>query len=309
MADILKIENLKVDIESDNRIYKVINDISLTIEENSTLGLVGESGCGKTMTALSILKLLPPKATIKGGRIYFNGADILKKSETDLRSLRGKEISMVFQEPSSALNPVFTIGEQIKETVLAHNKDGKINLKDYCLGLLAKVKLRNPEFVFNSYPHNLSGGMRQRAMIAMVLALKPKLLILDEPTTALDVTIQAQILKLIEGLQSEFKMAVLFITHNLGIVAKITKKISIMYAGKIVEEADATAVFYDTKHPYTKGLLESIPFLGIKAKRLAAIKGEAPDLSAIPSGCPFHPRCPLKVDHCVSNVPDSREVS
>lgn len=309
MKDILNIKNLRVNISSSGKIFKVIDDISLNIKEKSTLGLVGESGCGKTMTALSIMRLLPGQAEVISGEIFFNNEDVLKFNKGLLRDIRGNKVAMVFQEPGSALNPVFTIGEQLKEAVLAHRKMTKQKAKDYVLDLISKVKLRNPEFIFNSYPHNLSGGMKQRVMIAMGISLNPKLLILDEPTTSLDVTVQAHILELIEELKSELGISILFITHNLGIVARLADEISIMYAGKIIERADKNEIFYNTRHPYTKGLLLSLPNLGEKKNRLDAIKGEAPDLSNIPSGCPFHPRCPLKIEICEQKIPEYREIT
>ncbi len=308
MKNILEVKDLTVKIDSIDKSFNVINDVNLSIEDNATLGVVGESGCGKTMTALSIMGLLAAQAKPVKGEIVFDGVDLLKKDKGYMRNIRGKDISIVFQEPATALNPVFTIGEQVSEAILAHKDLPKKEVKDILFDLFKRVKLNNPYFIYNSYPHSLSGGMKQRVMIAMAIALRPKLLILDEPTTALDVTVQAHILSLIEDLKRDFKMAIIFITHNLGIVARISDKIAVMYSGRVMELATKEEIFHNTKNPYTKGLLESIPPVGNPAKRLKAIKGEAPSMLAIPQGCPFHPRCPMAIDICKTIVPEYREI-
>lgn len=297
----------------------VIQGVSFSIEKGKILALVGESGCGKTMTALSILRLIPHPGRIISGKILFNGRNLLELTEKEMQKVRGKEIALVFQEPGLALNPVFTIGNQIGEVIKLHRKEIK-NVKKETMRLLELVKIPEPTHRIRAYPHQLSGGMQQRALIAMAIAgfsqsstlLRaglPKLLIADEPTTALDVTIQAQILKLIKELVNKLDMSVLLITHDLGIVAETADKIAIMYAGRIVEYTDVHTIFKNPLHPYTKGLLESIPKIDRQQKRLPAISGAVPDLTHLPTGCAFNPRCSLAVEQCRIKIPPLREIS
>lgn len=324
---ILQIQDLHTHFFIDHKELPVVNGISLDIEKGKILALVGESGCGKTMTALSILRLVPLPGRIVSGKILFNIekagpcgggmrrpglehslVNLLELSERQMQKIRGKEISLIFQEPGLALNPVFTIGNQISEVIKIHRKEIK-NIKKETIRLLELVKIPEPEYRIRAYPHELSGGMQQRALIAMAIAGHPKLLIADEPTTALDVTIQAQILMLIKELVKKLDMSVLLITHDLGIVAEIADNVAIMYAGKIVEYANVYEIFKNPLHPYTKGLLESIPKIDKPQKRLPAIPGTVPDISNLPSGCTFHPRCSIVVEQCKMKVPKLREFS
>lgn len=286
----------------------VIQGVSFSIEKGKILALVGESGCGKTMTALSILRLVPHPGRIISGRILFNGRDLLELTEPQMQKIRGKEISLIFQEPGLALNPVFTIGNQIGEVIKIHRKEIK-NVKKETMRLLELVKIPEPRHRIRAYPHELSGGMQQRSLIAMAIAGLPKLLIADEPTTALDVTIQSQILMLIKELVNKLDMSVLLITHDLGIVAEIADKVAIMYAGRIVEYTDVYTIFKNPLHPYTKGLLESIPKIDRQQKRLPAIQGQVPDIANLPAGCTFNPRCSLAVEQCRIKIPPLREIS
>ena len=269
--------------------------VSFTIDPGETVGLVGESGCGKTVTALSVLRLIPsPPATIEGGSVLLRGEDLLALPEKRMRDVRGKAISMIFQEPMTSLNPVLTVGEQVAEVFTAHGACGKREAAARAVEWLRKVHLPDPERRAGEYPHQMSGGMRQRAMIAMALALSPSLLIADEPTTALDVTIQAQILALLRELRERERMAVLLITHDLGVVHDFADRTAIMYLGRIVEISPTAALFADPIHPYTQGLLESLPGRKPAGRRLPSIPGTVPDLSAAPPGCPFADRCPFR---------------
>lgn len=309
MNTLLDVKDLKIYFQKNGTVSKAVDGISFSVVEGETLGLVGESGCGKSVTSLSLMRLLPvPPAKIAGGEIIFQGKDILALGERELRSIRGKEIAMIFQEPMSSLNPVFTAGFQIGEMLSTHTRMSPREIKGRVLRLLEKVEIPSPDRAYASYPHQLSGGMRQRVMIAMAIACSPKLLIADEPTTALDVTIQAQILKLFQRLKSEFKMSLLLITHNLGMVSDLADRIAVMYAGTIVETCRTELLFEAPLHPYTQGLIKSVPALGEKKDRLDAIPGAVPDPSAKPSGCPFHPRCYLKGDICPREIPRLREV-
>jgi len=272
---------------------------------------VGESGCGKTVTALSILRLVPdPPGRIVGGTICFDGRDLLRLPEEEMRSIRGCAISMIFQEPMTSLNPVFTVGEQVAEGIRHHQKVSRREAWDRAVEVLRRVKIPDPARRAYEYPHQLSGGLRQRVMIAMALALGPRLLIADEPTTALDVTIQAQIIELLMGLQEEMQMAVILITHDLGVIAETADRVVVMYAGRVVEEASAEQLFETPLHPYTQGLLESLPKLeaGKRHRRLTAIPGLIPNLLDLPTGCKFAPRCPKVVGDCWPTEPDLREV-
>jgi len=273
--------------------------VSFALEAGRTLGIVGESGCGKSVTALSIMGLVPrPPGRIAGGQILFDGVDLLALPPAQLRALRGDRISMIFQEPMSSLNPAFTIGDQIAEVLLRHRKCSRKQARDVAIGLLQKVRIPSPERRYDDYPHRLSGGMRQRAMIAMALACEPKLLIADEPTTALDVTIQAQILDLMRLLREETGTAIILITHDLGVIAELADDVAVMYAGRIVEHASVERLFAEPQHPYTIGLLGSIPRLHLDQDRLAAIEGQVPSSFSGGTGCRFEPRCPFVVEKC-----------
>jgi len=304
------VEDLRVVFGPPGREQVAVDGVSLTLGPGEVLGIVGESGCGKTLTALSILRLIPnPPGRIAGGQILFRGQDLAHASEKAMNQIRGKEISMIFQEPMTALNPVFKIGEQIGETMRVHDGLTRAQARSGALQMLERVGISNPAQRLGQYPHELSGGMRQRVMIAIALACRPQILIADEPTTALDVTIQAQILLLLRELQSELGMAVVLITHDLGVVAQVVDRVAVMYAGRIVEEGSATAVFERPSHPYTRLLLESIPTLDQQQDRLQTIPGMVPSLSNLPTGCRFHPRCPDVRPACLAAAPASFEVA
>lgn len=301
---VLNIENLKTYFFTDAGTALAVDDVSFFVPAGKTIALVGESGCGKSVTALSILRLIPePPGGIVGGRILFGHTDLLSLSKKQMRSERGNNISMIFQEPMTSLNPVFRIGNQISSAIRLHMHLSKTESREETIRLLDKVGIPSPELRVDDYPHQMSGGMRQRVMIAMALACNPKLLIADEPTTALDVTIQAQILDLLNSLQKDTGMSILLITHDLGVVAETADEVAIMYAGKIVEQAPVRELFASPKHPYTIGLFESIPKLGTKLKRLSTIKGQVPAATHFPEGCRFHPRCPHAMDICKKEVP------
>jgi len=304
---LLKIENLKTHFITSSGIIKAVDGVDLEIKKGETLGLVGESGCGKSVTALSILRLIQtPPGKIASGKIYFQGENLLELENREMRKIRGNKISMIFQEPMTSLNPVFTIGQQIAEVIILHQKLKKKEAYEKTIEMLKKVSIPSPEQRIKEYPHQLSGGMRQRVMIAMALSCNPKLLLADEPTTALDVTIQAQILELIGKLKEEINMSVMLITHDLGIVAEICQTVAVMYAGKIVELGDVFSIFEDTLHPYTKGLLASAARLeagGEKKLRLAAIPGTVPHPSEFSEWCRFEPRCSIAEDFCKKEEP------
>jgi peptide/nickel transport system ATP-binding protein len=292
---LLSVKDLRLSFRTEGGTVRALFGVSFDMAPGETLGLVGESGCGKTITALSILGLLPsPPALPDGGAILFKGRDLLSLSEEEMCRVRGKEISMVFQEPMTSLNPVLTVGEQVAEVFTAHGTCGKREAAERAVAWLRKVKMPDPERRAREYPHQLSGGMRQRAMIAMALGLEPSLLIADEPTTALDVTIQAQILSLLKELREQEGMAVLLITHDLGVVSEFADRAAIMYLGRIVEIGTTADIFRDPIHPYTQGLLESLPGKRVGEKRLPSIPGTVPPLNAIPPGCPFSDRCPVR---------------
>ncbi|MFB0505888.1 MAG: ABC transporter ATP-binding protein [Thermodesulfobacteriota bacterium] len=305
---LLQVQELKTYFYTFEGVAKAVDDVSFYLNKRETLGLVGESGCGKSVTALSIMRLVPePPGRIVYGKVYFDGKNLLKLSMSDMRGIRGKRISMIFQEPMTSLNPVFTIGDQISEMFVLHQKLSKRESWDRAIEMLKLVQIPAPERRVHEYPHQLSGGMRQRAMIAMALSCDPEILIADEPTTALDVTIQAQVIDLMMKLKEDFAAAIILITHALGVVAEIAQRIEVMYAGKIVEEAQTLAIFEDPKHPYTQGLLRSIPKLGQRAQhgrqRLQEISGIVPSLYELPSGCSFYPRCPNAMAICQENAP------
>jgi oligopeptide/dipeptide ABC transporter ATP-binding protein len=287
-----------------------VDGVSFGLQNGDTLGIVGESGCGKSVTALSIMRLVPsPPAEIAGGEIFFDGEDLLKRSLAEMREIRGGAISMIFQEPMTSLNPILTVGSQIIEAIRLHQKVTRREARERAIEALRLVSIPSPERRVEDYPHQLSGGMRQRAMIAMALSCEPKLLLADEPTTALDVTIQAQILDLIEELQERLRMAVILITHDLGVVAEVVRRVAVMYAGKIVEQSDKDELFLNPLHPYTRGLLGSIPKLDQESRRLQAIQGRVPSLSRLPRGCSFHPRCPEAKDICRREPPQETQVT
>ncbi len=307
---LLLVEDLRIVFGPPGREQVAVDGVNLRLTEGEVLGIVGESGCGKSLTALSILGLVPkPAGRIDSGRILLRGQDIVKCTNAELNQIRGKEISMIFQEPMTALNPVFKVGEQIAETIRVHEGLSRSHARRRALELLELVGISNPNQRIDEYPHELSGGMRQRVMIAIALACRPKILIADEPTTALDVTIQAQILSLLKELQREFGMAVILITHDLGVVAQVVDRVMVMYAGRTVEQGTVTDVFEKPSHPYTKLLLESIPSLELDTERLQTIPGMVPSLSNLPNGCRFHPRCPSMRVQCIEQVPTMVSVS
>lgn len=304
MNPLLEIRGLQVSFPSPKGAVHPVDGVSLSISRGETLGLVGESGSGKSMTSLAILGLLPrPHGKITAGSILFKGGNLAALSNEQMMKIRGKDISMIFQEPMTSLNPVYTIGRQIEEGILSHKAMSKKEARDRAVEMLGRVGIPSPEKRVDAYPHFLSGGMRQRAMIAMALSLNPELLIADEPTTALDVTIQAQILELLEDLKSRYTMSVLLITHNLGIVAETAQKVAVMYAGRILEQAPTGPLFRNPLHPYTRGLLESLPRMDVQAKQLKAIPGMVPNLDSLPGGCKFSNRCGLAAEECRAAEP------
>lgn len=296
---LLHVENLVTAFKTERGVIRAVDDISFSIKKGQTVGLVGESGCGKSVTSLTCLRLIQsPPGFVERGKITFKGQDILKLSESGMREIRGNKISMIFQEPMTSLNPVFTIGNQIGEVFRIHQGMNKKQAREKSIDMLRLVKIPAPEKRVDEYPHQLSGGMRQRVMIAMALACRPELLIADEPTTALDVTIQAQILDLMAQLQKELNMAILLITHDLGVVAEVCDYVIVMYAGRIAEEGPVESIFREPKHPYTIGLMKSIPRLGVKQEYLPTIEGTVPSLYNLPQGCRFQARCPHVHDRC-----------
>ena len=301
---LLNVEGLDITLFTDSGELRAVQNLSLVMRPGETLAVVGESGCGKSMTALSIMGLHPqPPAKITGGKIEFDGTDLVQLSEKDLQAYRGNKISMIFQEPMTSLNPVMKAGKQIAEGILVHEKISTKEADARALEMIKLVGIPAPEKVFNSYPHELSGGMRQRIMIAMALACKPQMLICDEPTTALDVTIQAQILKLIDNMRREMNTAIMLITHDMGVVSEMADYVMVMYAGKVVEYAPVREIFANPKHPYTAGLIASIPSLEDQVDELNVIKGSVPMLNELPQGCLFNPRCPHAKDICRSQCP------
>ncbi|MGH7406933.1 MAG: ABC transporter ATP-binding protein [Candidatus Methylomirabilales bacterium] len=312
-SDLLRVENLQTYFFTDAGVLRAVDGVSLRIAPGETLGVVGESGCGKTVTALSILRLVPdPPGRIVGGRVIFEGTELLGLDAERMRKMRGSAISMIFQEPMTSLNPVFTVGDQIAEGVRLHQKLSRRAAWDRAVEMLRLVQIPDPDRRVREYPHQLSGGMRQRVMIAMALACGPRLLIADEPTTALDVTIQAQILELLVRLKEELGMAVMLITHDLGVIADTAQRVVVMYAGRVVEEAPVRDLFANPRHPYTQGLLASIPTREKGAgarKRLQAIPGVVPSLLDLPPGCRFSDRCPLAVPECRGAEPELRQVT
>jgi len=308
---LLSVENLSTHFSTQQGVVRAVQDVSFNVRKSQTFALVGESGCGKSITALSILRLVPePQGKIVAGKITFNGRDLLALSEKRMRTIRGNRIAMIFQEPMTSLNPVFTVGNQIEEAICLHQHKSKSEARVLAIEALRQVRIPEPQQRINEYPHQMSGGMRQRVMIAMAISCKPELLIADEPTTALDVTIQAQILDLLDQLQKETRMSILLITHDLGIVEERAEDIAVMYASKIAEFACCKDLFEQPFHPYTQGLLKSMPRLGFTEKRLYTIPGIVPDPLHFPSGCKFHPRCPIGCNdkRCQTIEPELREV-
>ncbi len=302
---LLSVQDLKVYFIGDEKVARALDGVSYEVHEGETVCIVGESGCGKTVSALTILGLIPqPPGKIMGGEVFFNGQNLLEFSDAQMQKIRGNQIAMVFQEPMTSLNPVFTIGDQVQEAIMIHEELGERETHDLSVQLLNDVGIPSPEERLRDYPHQLSGGMRQRVMIAMALSCNPDLVIADEPTTALDVTIQAQILNLFEELQTKRNMSLLYITHDLGVVANIADRIYVMYAGIIAEQGRATDIFHNARHPYTMGLLASLPTRSKRGKELHSISGTVPDPAYKPSGCPFHPRCHYAIETCRTEFPE-----
>jgi peptide/nickel transport system ATP-binding protein len=303
---LLSVRDLVVSFRTDEGEIRAVDGVSFDVADGRTLGVVGESGCGKSVTALSVMRLLPtPPGSFDRGRIFFDGVDVLSLDDRAMRRLRGNSISMVFQEPMSSLNPVYTVGEQIGEALRVHRRLGRKEARAQAIEWMRKVGIPAPEERVDAYPHQLSGGMRQRVVIAMALACRPRLLIADEPTTALDVTVQAQILELLKSLQADLGMSIVIITHDLGVVAEFADEIVVMYAGTVVERGSAKALFASPLHPYTQGLLRSLPGYGENRKRprLPTIPGQVPDLRSLPTGCRFRNRCPRAIDTCAEIAP------
>ncbi len=310
MTRLLEVDDLSIEFPTRSGTLRAADGVSLHIDEGETLGLVGESGCGKSVTAISLLRLVPEPGRIVSGRIFYKGADLIGLSEREMRRYRGREIAFIFQEPMTALNPVFTVGYQIAEGLIVHGMMKKKAALSEAARLMDLVRIPDAARRVRDYPHQMSGGMRQRVMIAMALACRPSLLIADEPTTALDVTIQAEILDLLRSLKKEFNLSLLLISHNLGVIAEMANRVAVMYAGKIVEESPVSELFANPRHPYTAGLLRSVPRLGEggerkdgRRSRLVAIEGNVPDLAALPAGCAFHPRCPDVLAECREQAP------
>ena len=303
MAPLLEVKNLRTSFRTEDGLVTAVNGLSFSLGAGETLGIVGESGSGKSVTSLSIMRLLARNAKVTADGIFFSGEDLLKKSEAEMRKIRGHKIAMIFQDPMTSLNPVLTIGEQIAEAVRLHLGYNKKDSREKAIEMLQKVRIPAPEKRINDYPHQFSGGMRQRVMIAMALSCNPQLLIADEPTTALDVTIQAQILELMNEMQRETGAAIVLITHDLGVVAEVCKNVLVMYGGNMVEYGTSKQIFKDARMPYTQGLLSSLPRLDDATKRLEPIKGQPPNLLNMPPGCAFAPRCAYRMPICDEPVP------
>lgn len=304
MSTLLEVNELKTYFYTTNGIVPSVDGVSFSLEAGQTTALVGESGCGKSVTSFSIMQLVNAPGKIVGGEILFKGKDLTSLSDREMRKIRGNEISMIFQEPLTSLNPILKIGAQLDEILLLHQTISKKDAKVKSIEMLKKVGIPRAEQVYDMHPHELSGGMRQRVMIAMALSCNPSLLIADEPTTALDVTIQAQILRLMKNLKKEFETSILLITHDLGVVAELADKVIVMYAGQVVEEADVISLYAEPKHPYTMGLIQSTPKIEAEVDTLNSIQGNVPTPNNKPSGCYFHPRCPFAMDICKSQMPE-----
>ncbi|WP_340701507.1 ABC transporter ATP-binding protein [Brevibacillus borstelensis] len=308
-ANLLEVKHLRTHFKTEDGVVPSVNGVSFSVAKGETLAIVGESGCGKSVTSLSIMGLVAPPGEVVGGEIWLEGQNLLALSKKELRKLRGNKLSMIFQEPMTSLNPVFTIGNQLGEVFRQHRQMDKKEARAHSIEMLEHVGIPNAEKIVDSFPHQLSGGMRQRVMIAMALACNPALLIADEPTTALDVTIQAQILELLKKLNKEFQTGVILITHDLGVVAEMADRVVVMYAGEVVEQADVFSLFAEPKHPYTKGLLGSLPKLDENREELDSIPGSVPNPLDMPGGCAFHPRCPAATEECKQNKPQLQEVA
>jgi oligopeptide/dipeptide ABC transporter ATP-binding protein len=306
MATLLEVSGLRVTFPLGKGVFPAVDGVSFEVGEGEAVALVGESGCGKSLTAFALFRLVPPPGVIAGGRILLKGRDVMGLSEAEMRSVRGRELAMVFQEPQAALNPVLTVGFQIAEGLLAHERISKKAATARARDLLELVAIPDPESRLKAYPHQLSGGMRQRAVIAMALACGPSVLVADEPTTALDVTVQAQVLDLLDGLREKFNMGVLLITHDLGVVARFASRMYVMYCGRVVEEGSVEAILGAPGHPYTQGLLRSVPRLAQRNRRLEGIPGTVPPPDRLPPGCAFVPRCPIALPACGDAVPELR---
>ncbi len=310
MSDLLLVKNISTHFRTENGLVRAVDDVCWQVKAGQTLGIVGESGCGKSVSALSVMRLVPsPPGKIVAGQVLFKGQDLLKLPQRQMRQIRGNEIAMIFQEPMTSLNPVFTVGNQIVEAIKLHQNLSTAGARKLAVKSLHRVGIRNPAQRLYAYPHQLSGGLRQRVMIAMALSCRPAVLIADEPTTALDVTIQAQILDLLRELQGSQQMAIVLITHDLAVIAQIAHTVAVMYASKIVEYTSVETLFDQPCHPYTQGLFRSLPRLGQKKRRLEAIGGNVPNPLAFPTGCRFHPRCPLGRDdkRCQTVEPELRQ--
>ncbi len=307
-ASVLDVTNLRVAFEGDTRTVTAVDGVSFSVRKGRTLAIVGESGSGKSVTSLAVMRLLPEHSARISGSVVFDGRELLEESKSGMRSLRGNRLAMIFQEPMTSLNPSYTVGEQINEVILRHRPISKKEATERAIAMLKLVRIPSPETRYHQYPHNLSGGMRQRVMIAMALACDPELLIADEPTTALDVTIQAQVLELMRELQQKTGTAIILITHDLGVVAESCDDVIVMYAGQVVEQCSVEDLFTFPQHPYTVGLLGSLPRLDEKREQLVAITGTVPDMANPPSGCRFQARCPFRVERC-AEMPDLIEVT
>jgi peptide/nickel transport system ATP-binding protein/oligopeptide transport system ATP-binding protein len=305
--ELLRVEGLRTVFRTSAGLVRAVDGVDISVPRGKTLGIVGESGCGKSMLSLSIMRLVPSPGRTVDGRVLLDGRDLLPLSAREMRLVRGGQIAMIFQEPMTSLNPVHTIGRQLVEAMHVHSPDlNAAGLKEKAVAALKRVRIPSPERRFDEYPHQLSGGMRQRVMIAMALACEPRLLIADEPTTALDVTVQAQILDLLRELQAETGMSIILITHDLGVIAEMADEVAVMYGGQVVERTSARALFEDPQHPYTLGLLGSVPRLDESRERLLAIDGAVPPPFAFPDGCRFHPRCPFAIQACREALPPLR---
>ncbi len=309
MGQLLQVENLHTTFDIHVGSVQAVRGISLSVDEGESVGIVGESGCGKSVSMMSIMRLLPKHARVTADKLVFGGLDLLSASDATLRSIEGDRIGIVFQDPMTSLNPLFTVEKQLIEPMRIHRRMGKAEARENALRILKTVDMPDPESRLKQYPHELSGGMRQRVMIAMAIALEPQLVIADEPTTALDVTIQAQILDLLRDLKSRLNSSIILITHDLGVIAGMCERVIVMYAGKILEEGSVRELFYEPKHPYTWGLLRSRPAPNGEKRKLIPIPGTPPDLIAPPPGCPFAPRCPHAMHICNSAMPHSTRLS
>jgi oligopeptide transport system ATP-binding protein len=308
MSSLLEVKKLRTVFSTYAGEVSALNDIAFDVGHGEAVGIVGESGSGKSVTMLSVMQLLADNGKVKNGEILFEGKNLLNLKDREMQKLRGNEIGMIFQDPMTSLNPVFTIGNQLTEAILRHNKISRTEAKAKAIGVLNLVGIPNPERRLKQYPHEFSGGMRQRVMIAMALSCEPKLLIADEPTTALDVTIQAQIMELMKELKDKINMAIILITHDLGLVADICDRVMVMYGGTIVEKGTVHDIFYDPKHPYTEGLLKCIPRLNMEKERLNPIEGSPPDMLNAPKGCPYVARCPKAMQVCLTEKPVFKEI-